>query len=208
MDFLSGQGTSRIEEVKEILMIEFVAESLTRRLVKTQVVENEDYAIYFYGMKQLLQTFVNIGLTILYGILMGELYQSVIYVISFMLIRKYAGGYHCTSQIRCYILTSTVILSALSAIKYCEFSIYLELALFVLSNIVIVLLSPVETSNKPLDDIEKIVYRKRTLIMLGLEDVMAVLLFVMGMREIVLCIIIAEFTLGLSLTVGKLSSNI
>ena len=69
-------------------MIEFVAESLTRRLVKTQVVENEDYAIYFYGMKQLLQTFVNIGLTILYGILMGELYQSVIYVISFMLIRQ------------------------------------------------------------------------------------------------------------------------
>ena len=84
----------------------------------------------------------------------------------------------------------------------------MELAFFVLSNIVIVLLSPVETSNKPLDDIEKIVYRKRTLIMLGLEDVMAVLLFVMGMREIVLCIIIAEFTLGLSLTVGKLSSNI
>ena len=56
------------------------------------------------------------------------------------------------------------ILAALSAIKFLEYNNLICIGLISFSGAVIFCLAPVDTENKPLDEIEKIIYRKKALI--------------------------------------------
>lgn len=77
-----------------------------------------------------------------------------------MVIRSYAGGYHASSTLRCYILTNIAIIVVLSAMKFITFSSTFLGCLSVMNSMVILILAPVDTENKRLDEIECIHYRK------------------------------------------------
>lgn len=185
--------------------MEYIAERLTRSLVKTNVVKNEDYEIYYYGIKQFMISILNVCLTLILGYMMGAVYQSIIYVISFMLIRRYAGGYHASTPVRCYVLTTAVLLGSLSAIKYGKLNIGIVCVVFLISYMIILILSPIGTQNKPLDEVEKIVYRKRTIIMLNIDALAAIFFLCFAYNEIFNCVAMAVITEAFSLIIGKLS---
>ena len=47
----------------------------------------------------------------------------------------------------------------------------------------IIILSPVEDYNKPLDNLERIVYKKRTIIVLGIEKSIYILTIIFNLKE-------------------------
>ena len=73
------------------------------------------------------------------------------------------GGYHASTPLGCYLLTTLIITVALSVMKYLEISILIYLVLLMVSSVIVYMLTPVEAVNKELDKIEKIIYRKNNL---------------------------------------------
>ena len=70
---------------------------------------------------------------------------------------------------KCYVNSTVMIAVLLAVIKWIPFNSYISCILLAIAGIVIWKLTPVETENNPLDEMEKTVYRKRTQIVLIIE---------------------------------------
>ena len=142
-------------------MVGKVSRKVTDRLLSRNAIKDEDYEIYQYGLEQLFTSILNMLTLLVIGSIMGMIWQGIIFVLSFMLLRKYAGGYHASTPLGCYLLTTLIITVALSVMKYFEISILIYLVLLMVSSVIVYMLTPVEAVNKGLDKIEKIIYRKK-----------------------------------------------
>lgn len=58
--------------------------------------ENDKYPkeIYVYGIELLISSFISTTVILLIGISTNTFFESVIFLISFSVIRVYTGGYH------------------------------------------------------------------------------------------------------------------
>lgn len=184
------------------------AERITNRLLKKQIIEQESVDIYKYGVYQLLTNLMNAITTILLGLVFGEVLISIIFVLAFMVLRIYAGGYHASTAFRCYLLTVGAITLTLLATKYIELPTGAILVLLILSSSTIVMLAPVENRNKGLDNIEQVIYQKRALIVWGIESICALVMLLVGAKKLLLCITMSYCISAISLIAGKVDIEI
>ena len=71
--------------------------------------------------------------------------------------------------------------------------------------LIIFILAPVDTANKRLDEIEYIVYRSKTVKILGVEIIIAIIMMVIQYQTVVKGIIFAQMILSLALVIGRIS---
>ena len=94
-----------------------VDERVVESLISLGVVPSEDKDIYVYGIGQGTVLLVNLISVIIIGLLLGMVWQSLVFILAYIPIRSYAGGYHASTQLRCYILSNAVVVAVLLAIK-------------------------------------------------------------------------------------------
>ena len=103
---------------------------------------------------------------------------------------------------RCYALTVASIILVLLTVKYVSLSVFCLLLLFIMSSIVILLLAPIDTINKRLDEIE----RKKASVVLALECLIVILSLVFHNILFLESIIFSQFTIAISLICGELKN--
>lgn len=144
---------------------------VTDSLVHNQIINIEDRDIYCYGVQQGLVAVLNFATTLLIGCMYGMPWESIIYMICYIPLRHYAGGFHAKTPARCFVFSTFMLFSVLSAMKWVRINgpicIITTLSMLVL----IYLISPVQDKNKPLDNDEQCTYRKRARIIAGSEAV-------------------------------------
>lgn len=140
-------------------------------LIKNGVAEIEYKEIIVYGLTFGIELILNILTTIILGFMFGMVIESLIFLISFSLIRTYAGGYHSQSALKCYFFSSIVVILVLFAVKYTPINYisFISIIILLISIPIILKFSPVETNSKPLDNHERRYFRKRMLLNLVIE---------------------------------------
>ncbi|MCI9141957.1 MAG: accessory gene regulator B family protein [Lachnospiraceae bacterium] len=171
-------------------MIETMAMYTVTRIKDHGIIEKEEEELYFFGIKQLILFLVNLATTMVIGIMVGMLWQSIVFSAAYIPLRRYAGGYHATTPKRCYWLSSILILCALIIVKCLPLSKATILGTLAVAALVIIFRAPVESRNKPLSTTEQILYQKKSRIILGLETVL-VIYFSLNFIEVAACIAIA-----------------
>ena len=73
-----------------------------------------------------------------------------------------------------------------------------------IGSVTIVLLTPVGTPNKPLDDMEKKVFRKRSLIILAIIWLFAVVMYFIKFNNVMIPVALAVINTAILLIAGKL----
>lgn len=185
-------------------MISSAANNITNYLICKKVIKDDDREIYQYGFEQVFSSLLNIATMLLLGIILGKIYQSLVLILSFMALRSYSGGYHANTPLQCYLLTVMSISAALSIMKFITIDRFICLGLLVLSSVVILLFSPIGTKNKPLDEIEKIIYRKKTIIVWSVETCVAIVFIILDITEIHIAITLAQVIISIALIFGNL----
>lgn len=132
---------------------------IAEKLIFMQIVSNEDKEIYAYGINRVLTIVLNVAATLILGIIYGRVYEAALFFTAFILLRSYSGGYHASTPMKCYVFTVLLITTILSVMKFVSVHKYVCFGLSLLSDIIIILLSPNEAKNKPLDAIERIIYK-------------------------------------------------
>jgi len=150
-------------------MITYISKKMTNRLLSRDVIKKEDSEIYQFGLEQLFTNLIDVLTLLVIGMLLGMVWQSLVFMASFVFLRKYTGGFHTSTPLRCYIMTIIVVVVTLSAMKYVEINNFIYYGIIAASGVVILLLSPVESPNKELDGIEKMIYRRKTIYIWGME---------------------------------------
>lgn len=147
-------------------MITDIAKKITAKLTKCNYIQTEDKELYEYGIFLLMSRIIYAVFTVLVGIILGCFWESIIFYISFSVLRKYAGGFHALSEKRCLLFSTTSIIISLIFITFSEiYSIAVPgLVLAVFATITIFLWAPVDSKEKPLNNNEKKKFRKTALI--------------------------------------------
>ncbi len=184
-------------------MFSSIAEKITRQLEANGAVKSEDREIYRYGIKQGLLIMLNLSTTLLLGIVTGMIGESIIFLVAYMLLRRYAGGFHAKTPARCYIYSSVMVLLALLGIKYMCDSILISICMFIVGSLIVFLFSPVEDKNKPLDAAEQLVYQKRTRFYLIVEVVLNITMMSLGFKVLYEPVSVSLFCLGVLVVLGK-----
>ena len=151
-------------------MINKISSIIVEILIKHSLVENEDKALYLYGFFILLSQILYFIIVITIGILFNVIFESIIFYITFQFIRRYAGGYHAKTETRCDILSTLSILCCIVLIKLSkmyDIRIALLSASLVFA-VLIFILCPLDTPEKPLNDKEYKYFRKISWIILSL----------------------------------------
>lgn len=186
-------------------MFEDLSVRITENLCKKEIIPREDEELYRYGFNMGLTMLLNLISTVLIGFLFSMIFYSIAFLVLYIPLRSYAGGYHAKTPTRCYFVSLLIIAAVLAFIKFSAGSYILYGAVLMLSSAVCFFLSPVEDANKPLDKDEYKVYRKRSLYILLAEFLMWIFLAAI-LHKCAAVISMAVFTEAILLILGKIKN--
>lgn len=181
-----------------------LAKRVVAYLVKQDIIESGQEEIYIYGFQRMFIDIIHMVSILFIGFLFREVVGVLGFFTAFRLLRSYAGGYHASTQGRCYILTMFIIIISLSTIKYITINMVLALILWLLFGIVIFLWAPVEAENKPLEQMEIEVYGRRAKQIWCLETICFAISLASNWESVYEGILLASICTGLSLMMAKI----
>lgn len=134
-----------------------IAEHITQKLIMESIIEEDDRELYCYGFFLLITHFFFFLVTATTGIIADVCLESIVFYAVFMILRTYAGGVHAKSEIACTTLTTLSLATAVYGIKLIDLlDVNLVLVpMLAAGTWAILLLSPLDTMEKPLESHER-----------------------------------------------------
>ena len=165
------------------MLIERIASKVVGYLVKKEMIEDEkEYKdFYQYGAEITISSLLNIALILLIGALSNHLVDSLIYLLLFVFLRRFTGGYHADTYYKCNIIGcvnfSLIILGKDLSVRFLS-SWLPPIAIGILSVLALSLLCPIENENKPIEEDKKPIYKLLSVLFGGLYLTSSVFLLV------------------------------
>lgn len=145
--------------------MEKIVLKISNKLTEQLDLDNEKKLVVFYGLLALFQIIISFFFIILIGLILGVMFEALIFCLSVSILRKYSGGAHASSVEICTIFGVIACITFPMIIKYIYIYLYnlyfivlLIIITFLLSFILIYKLAPVDSPNKPIKTNKK---RKR-----------------------------------------------
>lgn len=148
------------------MISKFFVKKLTNCLKKENIIENHEEQIYSYGLNQAIFIILNIFITLAIAFLLDKKMELLLFIIEFAILRSFSGGYHSKNPVICIFISSLIQIVAVCSLDIIYLSKKELITFTIIISLIIALLSPIETENKPLDSIEKEIYRHKTLVTL------------------------------------------
>lgn len=187
-------------------MFNKLSKSAANNLVRWGVVSGDSVDVCSYGIYILLNTVLNFLTTALIGVMFDMVLESIVLLISYLILRSYGGGYHADTPFRCYVISVAIIMCSLGCIKFFDITQYFYYLLLIVGVGVVFILAPVENINKPLDECEYKTYRKMSFIVIFTELIVLVVMHFI-FQNIFKVIVIAIFIEGIMLILGKIKNS-
>ena len=149
---------------------------------------------------------LNFVTSILIGVIVGKVVDSIFLLAAYMPLRSYAGGHHSSSSGKCYIVSSFIMIIWMCLLKFQILPTSCCVIMLIVGLAVCIMLAPVEDKNKPLDEDEIRIYRKRSFAVLLIE-ICVWLIFVLLIHKFEQVIPIVIFTEAIMLVAGKLKNK-
>ena len=148
------------------LMITFISRKLTDFLCRKSVIDSGKSEIYQYGYEVLISGLAGILIALIIGIISGRISDAVIFLVYFIPLRQLCGGYHADSYLKCNIVFTGVFSSILIFSYFFpkKLSVAAVIICCAFTFISMLLFSPVENPNKPLDSEQIAKNRRKCLI--------------------------------------------
>ena len=172
-------------------------QSCVSLLLSRGIIERKDEEIYLYGISQLIGFVVNIFTSLGIGFIFGMIQESILFSLLYIPLRQYAGGYHAKRREVCFIFSTLLIITALLFMKYIEIMLLSMLVPVLLFNIIIILKAPADSANKRLNNKEKIYFKRKTLQVLGLENLIILISTILNCRMLFECTVLTICFVGM-----------
>lgn len=189
-----SEGGIRMEKIVARLLDYLCAESIIKED------EREVYHYYFEVSISALGYWVSI---LAVAIITGRLWESMVYLGTFMLLRGNFGGYHADTHLKCALLSMTGYLLFLLTVAFLPTSWILYVVVMAMASVLLCAIgfAPIDHPNKPFSSGEYQKYRKNSIRMVGILTVGVALGMIMNQEAIVLCVCFGALQAAVSLPV-------
>lgn len=169
-------------------MILFIADKVSSWLIRQNAIGKEDKELYEYAVHSFTVSAIPVLLFLLFGGIVGMLYESILIILPFMLLRKYSGGYHAKYAWLCLVISSSLLGICLFMVRQSKYGPLWDAA-FLLSLVSLGIHSPVDSENRKLDMQEAKVYRKTVIILEVIFTLIYVICIICGKSNAAICIV-------------------
>ena len=159
------------------------------RLVSAQIklgtIQERDRKVYEYGYQLMIEAFINVIISLLLGAVLGCFKEVVFFLIVFMPLRSFCGGYHAAKTWQCTVLSNLVVLLVIVVLKVSLLSGIIT-PVYILGDIaiggMIVLFAPVDNENRRLGEKERRRYKMTASVIMSVEALLCIILCVSSFR--------------------------
>jgi len=190
-------------------MIASVSRKITEIFINNNIIKSEDKEVYSYGLEYIISSALPIILALTVSLIFRITGIVIAYMLTFILFRVCAGGFHASSHLKCQILFYTVLAISVSSVKLIVLfndasARHITVLVSAAASAIIFLLAPVDCPNKPFSRDEYIKFRNRTRIL----DISVLFGLTAGIHTpidpgIFLSMSIAMLTIAVSLIIAK-----
>ena len=167
-----------------------VVKRISDWLVENNSIQEEDRELYEYAIVSTCFNIAPLILAVTIGLIMHMCVEAVAMILPFMLLRKYAGGYHAKSPYVCLGCSIAVIIAICCYIRFFD-GMFINAVIFIAAELFLLFTDPIESANKKLDEKEVEVYK---------QVMTKILLVLTGL--ILVCFIIDYDVIGRSMMAG------
>lgn len=161
MDVSSGKAAGRSRQISEAEMIHRCAQAIAEGLVKNQNITPEDRELCRYGIEQGFWMLLNLATALLLSVWFHRVAEGVLFLILYIPLRRYAGGYHAKTYLKCYVLSAIMMTAVLWGMGLGSWNHFFCWICVVAAGIIIFRYAPVADENKPLSREETELYGRR-----------------------------------------------
>ena len=142
-----------------------IRNSIINWLIKNSAISEENRELYEYAVYSAELLILPVIMAIVIGWLAGSIINGVLLIIPFMLLKKYSGGYHAKKLSICMII-STILLTAMIKLS----------------------ISPIQSDNKVLNEKEIRHYKKIAVMQLAVYSIVIICTSILGCFTAARCI--------------------
>lgn len=174
--------------------------------MRSNVIEAEEAEIYIYGINQILVSVLNVSSALIIGFIFDVFLEVAVFMAAYIPLRSFAGGYHAKTPLRCYIFSVIMLIVVSIGMNYLYMEDWVCYVVLAVSALVVIILAPVEDRNKPLDETEYRVYKRRTMLIAAIELIIALMLKPLISYNLFIAIVYSFAVLSLMLIAGKVKN--
>lgn len=186
-------------------MVAEFAKKINEILIKKGIVQTEDAELYRYGIENGISVAGTLFASVIFGIVTGRLGIILVFLLFYATLRSYSGGIHCRSKAGCFFMSLAVLLipayTGEFVMTYIPKAVLILVGLLVV--VTIIILSPIESINKPLDDAERKYYARVSHCITALQVCVLAILFCMGLWDYFYAGYISIVLVALFMILGK-----
>jgi len=166
-------------------MIAKFAKKINEILIQKGIVQKEDAELYQYGIENGIVVAGNLLASGIFGIVTGRPGLVLVFLLFYASLRSYSGGSHCKRRIGCFLISMAILSIPVYTHEFVMNNVPATVILMIgiAAVVVILILSPVESINKPLDDEEKKYYARVTHCIVALQVCVLIILFCLGVKD-------------------------
>lgn len=141
---------------------------LARRIVSWQTLrgtlKEDESDVYLYAYEMLLAQIINILVAAVIAVAFRSIVPVILFLLFYIPARSFAGGYHADTNAACTLVSAGILCMMCLVVRWIPDTMVLPAGIMVsvISGVTVFILAPVEDGNKPLDETEKIRYRKQS----------------------------------------------
>ena len=189
--------------------ITVLSKKISDKMVSRGIVQKEDVALYQYGIENGIVVAINLLASILFGVLTGRLGVVLVFLLFYSILRTYSGGVHCKSKIGCFVLSMLILCVPIFSYDWVKEMIKFPILMIVgiIAIVVILILSPVESINKPLDNEERKYYKRIIHCIVALQGCVLAFLYCMDIYEYFYAGYSSIILVAVFMVLGKISTK-
>ena len=172
-----------------------ISSSIATELGAQGIIQEEDIDKCRYGLEVFISSVIDIASLLLVAVFVGNFFEIVLLFAAFIPLRIYAGGYHANTKLKCYLISVAVYILFTVIMYILPQELYLTVSVLcmLLSLMMVFTSAPIIHYNKSVNDIERIYYRKFSVVIVLTETVIILLL----------AILLPNSKIGISLAFGQ-----
>lgn len=174
-------------------MIERIVDKLVENQLKEKKISEEDANIYRYGYVLAFEVIINIIIAMIIGVVFGEIFLIGLFLVIYIPLRSFCGGWHAPKLWICTILSNLILLVLVGLDKYVfqDYIIWPMLLCFVIAVIIVLGLAPVGTKTKLVMEDEKIAFKKTIKKIIMVHSIFILSMAIMGWDKYVFVMMFA-----------------
>lgn len=190
-------------------MFNHIAEDIVFLLARKRLLNTEDREIYVYAVEVLLLNFSLLFTVFIISLLFNQMAHFWCYVLFFIPLRVFLGGYHSKKSETCFFLSVTVYAVTMIVLEY-DMSLYQNKFILFCTFVVVILIfsfSSEENPNHPLTS-KQLQRNKKIVRMIVLIDFALLIFFVMNKMPIASREVVFLGLNGIILLIGKINNAV